>query len=186
MSPVEPLAHVLDALDHNSIPYMVAGSVAGNVYGVPRTTLDADVVIQPDIKSLRRFIDFLGEEFHADIIPALDALRHQGMFNVIHLATGFKVDFVVCKSRPFSKEEFQRRKNLPFTGKGRWFASPEDVILSKLEWGNAGGSERQFQDALNVAKSQNDNLDWIYMKRWAGELNIEDLLERVRTLVDPT
>ena len=101
------------------------------------------------------------------------------MFNVIHLETGFKVDFIIRKSRPFSKEEFSRREKSILLGKPRWFATPEDVVLAKLEWSKLGESERQFLDAVSVAKVQGENLDRSYLEKWAKELVIEELLQRL-------
>jgi hypothetical protein len=110
---------------------------------------------------------------------AQEALFSRGMFNVIHRETGFKIDLVVRKKRPFSQEEFSRRMSATFAGKQRWFASPEDVILTKLEWSKLGESERQFNDALNVARLQGPRLDRDYLQRWATDLGIQALLARL-------
>ena len=58
--------------------------------------------------------------------------------------------------------------------------SPEDVILSKLEWYRMGGevSERQWRDILGVLKTRAGELDLDYLRQWAKELNVSDLLER--------
>ena len=101
------------------------------------------------------------------------------MFNVIHLETGFKVDLIFKKSRPFSEEEFTRREQVTFLDQLRWFASAEDVILSKLEWSKQGESEKQYIDALNIAKVQGDNLAVSYLKKWAKALDVHDLLEKL-------
>jgi hypothetical protein len=57
--------------------------------------------------------------------------------------------------------------------------SPEDALLSKLEWAQEGASERQYHDALGIALSQLGRLDLGYLRRWANELGIRDPLERV-------
>lgn len=101
------------------------------------------------------------------------------MFNVIHLDTGFKVDLIVRKSRPYSEEEFRRRKEVPFGGATCWFASPEDTFLSKLEWAKLTGSERHVQDAEGIASVQGERLDWGYLRRWADVLGVRDLLQRL-------
>jgi len=106
-------------------------------------------------------------------------LLGEQMFNVVHLETGFKVDLIVRKSRPFSRMEFSRRQPAFYLGANRWFATAEDTILAKLEWSKASGSERQFNDALNVAKLQKENLDQAYLENWAKELGVLDLLEKL-------
>ena len=179
MSPEEALQVVLDKLEGCGIDYMLTGSFASNMHGVPRTTYDADIVIEVEPGSLDEFVRSLGDEFYVSREAAREAVSSGSMFNVIHLETGFKVDFIIRKSRPFSKEEFSRREKSILLGKPRWFATPEDVVLAKLEWSKLGESERQFLDAVSVAKVQGENLDRSYLEKWAKELVIEELLQRL-------
>jgi len=67
-------------------------------------------------------------------------------------------------------------------GRTAYFATPEDIILSKLEWYRMGGevSVRQWNDAVGVLKVQGERLDRDYLSRWASELAVEDLLDRAR------
>jgi len=87
------------------------------------------------------------------------------------------MDLIIRKGRPFSLEEFRRRMLGNIVGIQVFVVSPEDAILSKLEWSKAGESERHFRDALGVAVVQWESLDKEYLRKWARELNIEDLLE---------
>jgi hypothetical protein len=168
---------LLSKLDECGIPYMITGSFASNIHALPRATHDADVIIEAEERTLERFLESLGQAFYRSKEAAMDALAREQMFNVVHLETGFKVDLIIRKSRPFSRMEFSRRQPAFYLGANRWFATAEDTILAKLEWSKASGSERQFNDALNVAKLQRDNLDRPYLEKWAKELSIMDLLE---------
>jgi hypothetical protein len=179
MTPEDALKLLLSKLDECGIPYMITGSFASNIHGLPRTTQDVDVVIEVERRTLERFLESLGSAFYRNSEAAMDALAKQRMFNVVHLETGFKVDLIIRKSRPFSRTEFSRRQPTFYLGATRWFATAEDTILAKLEWSRMAGSERQFNDALNVAKVQRDNLDRIYLEKWARELDIPDLLEKL-------
>jgi len=179
MSPEEALQLVLFKLEQCDIPYMLTGSFASNLHGVPRTTYDADLVIEVGQKSLDRFVQQLGRDFYVSLEAAREAVTRRSMFNVVHLETGFKVDFIVRKSRSFSQEEFSRREKANYLGHPRWFATPEDVILVKLEWSKLGDSERQFIDALNIAKVQGENLDRAYLTKWAKEIDVEESLEKL-------
>lgn len=179
MSPDEALQFVLDKLEENGVDYMLTGSFASNMHGLPRATYDADIVIEVESGFPEGFVGSLGGDFYVSVEAAREAVSSRSMFNVIHLETGFKVDFIVRRTRPFSKEEFSRREKGVFLGKSRWFATPEDVILSKLEWAEVGASERQFLDAVNVAKVQGTRLDRPYLEKWAKELSIQELLKRL-------
>jgi hypothetical protein len=175
----EVLNDVLDLLDELGIPYMVTGSFASNAHGVPRLTQDADVIVEADLPGLISFITRLGQGFYADMDAAREAYERTGMVNAIHQATGFKIDIILKKSRSFSREEFARRQKVMLLGRTRWFASPEDTILAKLEWSKMEKSERQFEDALNIAKVQGEALDKEYVSKWAKELRVEKLVQRL-------
>ncbi len=83
------------------------------------------------------------------------------------------------KKRAYSWQEFSRRKNTTLMGMSLWILSPEDSILSKLEWSKGRESQTQFKDALGVIVVQWDSLDFDYLKKWAKELRIQDSLEQL-------
>ena len=184
MTPEDALALLLSKLDACKIPYMIAGSFASNMHGLPRATQDADIVIEADRASLERFLESLGQDFYKSEEAAREALLRRQIFNVIHLETGFKIDLIIRKSRPFSETEFSRRQSAFYLGTTRWFATAEDTILVKLEWSKQGESERQFNDALNVAKVQRHNLDRSYLRKWASELDLSDLVDQLLHKID--
>lgn len=179
MNPEDVLEIVLTKLEECNIPYMITGSFASNVHGVPRATQDADVVIETDRARMKQLIFKLGGEFYADVDAAEEALEKEGLFNVVHSATGFKVDLIIRKARLFSQTEFSRRQQTNLLGANRWVASAEDVILAKLEWAKAGQSERQYQDAVNIARVRGRELDKNYLEKWAQDLEIGDLLGKL-------
>jgi hypothetical protein len=179
MTPEEVLQQVLSRLHQCGIAYLTTGSFASNAHGVPRATYDADVVIESDRQSLESFLVSLRSEFYASPKAAKEALASRHMFNIVHLVMGLKVDCIIRKARPFSEEEFRRRKQLAFLGTLHWFATPEDVILSKLEWSKVGSSERRFADAVGVARVKPDSLDWTYLGKWAQELGVREFLDRL-------
>ncbi len=179
MSVEEVAQLVLQSLEAHKIEYMIVGSLASNLHGVPRATQDADIVIECDKFSLNSFIDSLQGNFYVDNQAALDALKSRSMFNIVHFSSGIKIDLIVRKWRDYNAEEFERRRQIHFRGTPRWVASPEDVILGKLEWSRIGASERQFNDAVNIAKIQRDRIDVQYLRRWANELNITKLLDKL-------
>ena len=180
MSQDEVIGRVVDALVELSVPYMVAGSFASNLHGVPRMTQDADIVIDVDETLALRLVRLLQREFYATEEAAREAVRLHRMFNAIHFETGFKVDLVVKKLRPFSSEELRRREPGKLGGRTVDFATAEDTILTKLEWAKQSGSERQVGDAVGIIRVQQDRLDWHYLERWAADLDLLDMLARAR------
>jgi hypothetical protein len=172
------LQRIVAALDDAGIPYMVADSLGSSFFGQARATNDADLVIAPTAEQLDRFLAALGD-YYVDPDTAHHALRNRSMFNVIEFASGSKADLILLKDRPFSTTEFNRRIPATILGVAVSAVTPEDAILSKLESARIGESERQFRDAFGVAAVQFDCLDWAYLRKWAVELGVDGLLNRL-------
>ncbi len=171
------------ALDAAHVPFMIAGSFASTVHGAPRTTQDLDVVIDPpDLASLDVLLGYFpSDAYYADADTAHDAFRRRSMFNVIDLATGWKVDFILRKNRAFSRREMERRVSLPVLGVSLPVASVEDTILAKLEWSReSGGSERQRRDVIGVLAANQANVDLTYLQEWVDALGLQDEWNIVR------
>lgn len=183
MSPEESaIASVVACLAASDVPYMVTGSLASTHHGRPRSTHDVDVVIDPSPASLQRLVAALHEVgFYVDDEIADRALRERRQFNAIHTETAVKLDLIIRKDREFSREELARRLPATLGGGTRvMLASPEDSVLSKLEWSRkAGGSERQIADAMGILEVQGDSLDREYVTLWAERLGVLDLWERL-------
>jgi hypothetical protein len=175
---------VIGAFDRLGIDYYVGGAVASLIYGIYRTTADADIIAEVRLEQVRALVQSLEDAYYIDADMIKDAIRHRSEFNMIHLDTMFKVDIFLPKKRPFDQAVRQRVKKseLQILGKSSVFnaESPEDVILTKLEWYKMGGgvSERQWGDILGVLKVQKMNLDTKYLRHWATEIGVADLLTR--------
>ncbi|NOY92689.1 MAG: hypothetical protein GXP55_15985 [Deltaproteobacteria bacterium] len=161
-------------LDAANIPYMLAGSFASTLHGRPRSTQDVDLVIDPTEHSIREFVGSIPpERGYVDLSAALTALRARDMFNVIDLDTGWKADLIVRKARRFSVREFERRRRAEWQGLSVYVASPEDVVLSKLEWCRlSGGSQRQLADVAGVVAALGEQLDVQYIEQWLDPLRV--------------
>jgi hypothetical protein len=181
-SPGEFLARLTGKLERAGIPHMVVGSFASSFHGIPRSSQDLDLVIDPDQESLQRFLaDLPAGDYYADADAAVDALRRRGQFNVIDIATAWKADLIVRKARAFSVEEMGRRTEGDLLGAHVFVASPEDTIISKLEWAQlGGGSDLQLRDAAGVLGLRGADLDFAYIERWVADLGLEDLWRRLR------
>lgn len=173
------LTNLIKELDRHGIPYMLTGSVASSLHGQPRATKDVDIVIAAAKEQVLNLVKALGENYYVSPNAIQEAFAHNSMFNVIDSVSAWKADFIIRKDRPFSKNEFERRRIAAIKGLNVWVASPEDIILSKLDWAKASGSEQQFRDALGVAVVQYDRLDVNYLRKWARELGVDIVLNQI-------
>jgi len=148
-----------------------------------RSTLDVDIVADMRQEHIQPLVAALSEEFYVDEEMMRDALRRRSSFNLIHYETAFKVDIFIRKIRPFDQMQLERRKLAVIVAdpeQSVYVLSPEDTLLAKLEWYRLGGevSERQWRDVLGILQVREGELDLDYVRTWARELQVTDLLER--------
>lgn len=187
---VEPaLAVALEvarALERLGVPYLVGGSVASSLYGIPRSTQDVDLLADLRDQHVEPLVAALGDRFYVDSERVRQAVERRSSFNVIQLATMFKVDLFVLEDDPLSQAEMARRRRVR-VGDGPdehlEVASAEDTVLQKLLWYRLGSgvSDRQWGDLVGILKVQRGRLDLAYLERWAREADVVDLLHRAFT-----
>ena len=181
--PLRVTLAVAKALERMGIPYFVGGSLASSAHGVARATLDADVVAKLEPGQAGRFAKEIGPEFYANVDAIADAAARRSSFNVIHVATAFKVDVFVPRATAYDDVEMERRQSLVIdesTGERMAFSTAEDTLLAKLLRYRQGNevSERQWRDVFGILRVAGKKLDGSYLSLWAGELNVADLLDR--------
>jgi hypothetical protein len=175
---LEVLQEVAQRLEQCGLPYMVTGSIAANFYAVPRMTRDIDIVIELSERDVDRFIRLFHEDFHLEAETVRAAVQNKSMFNLIHNEYIIKVDFVVRKDNDYRRMELSRRKKISVENRHIYVVSPEDLILSKLEWAKDSRSEVQLTDVRNLLSSVK-GLDRRYLSRWAKQLGVESLYRDV-------
>lgn len=181
LTATEPVAEAFEKL---GILYCIGGSVASSAYGIPRSTMDVDMVADLKPVHVRSFVRMLESSYYIDENMILDAIGRRSSFNIIHLETMLKIDIFVARNTPYDIETFKRRRRDTLDEEQKsaefYLVSPEDIILNKLLWFRLGGgvSDRQWSDVLGVLKVQKNLLDDNYLKYWASELKVEDLLEK--------
>lgn len=176
------LKPVVKTLDELSIPYYIGGSIASSIYGLPRATMDIDIVANIQVNHISRMKDSLEKDYYIDENMIREAINHNASFNLIHLKTAIKIDIFIRKGDPYQENAKRRkRKDTLIEDEERtefFFSSPEDIILNKLQWYEMGGrvSERQWLDVIGVIKVQKNLLDISYLTDWSRKLEIHGLL----------
>jgi hypothetical protein len=166
---------------------MLTGSIASSLHGEPRSTHDVDVVVVLDPESITKLLGaFSGPEYYLDKNTVGEAVENFGMFNLISIEDGDKVDFWMLTSDAFDRSRFARRTIVDFMGKRLVVSSAEDTILAKLNWAKlSGGSEKQIHDALRIYEVQHGRLDQTYLQEWAKRLSVEESLRRIEREARP-
>jgi hypothetical protein len=177
------LIHTIGTLDRAGIEYMLTGSIVTSLQGEPRSTHDVDVIVAIHGQHVPALIAaFPRPRYYIDEGAIREAMRSGGMFNVIDVEEGDKVDFWMLEDSEFDRSRFARRYAEQAFGVQLIVPSPEDTILAKLRWARmAGGSDRHVRDAVGVYQVQQPRLDEAYLDGWAARLKVGDLLQRVRS-----
>jgi hypothetical protein len=188
MSQQKLLVQVGKALDRLGIAWVTTGSIVSSIQGEPRATHDVDLVVQFAARQQKEFCNqFQSPEFYLSEAAISQAIQTQGMFNLLHISSGDKVDFWLLKDSDFDRSRFARRRTFEIEpGSCIWITSPEDTIIQKLYWAQeSGGSEKQFNDALRVYEMQFQNLDQAYMTTWTQQVAVVEEWQRLQEVAKP-
>jgi len=174
---------VIECFETLRIPYYIAGSVASSAYGLSRTTVDVDLIADIKMHQVDHLVKALKKDYYIDAGMVTNAINQNASFNLIHLHTMIKIDVFIPKPQSYDSEALARRQPDTLDEESSrifYLASPEDVILSKLQWYQKGEqvSQQQWKDVLGVLKVQGGKLDLEYLRHWATRLNLSDLLNR--------
>lgn len=177
MEQSELLRLLVETFERLGIEYQLTGSQATIAHGEPRFTNDIDVVVDLRLKQMDVFAaSFPAPEFYLSIEAMREAIRQRQQFNIIHPASGLKIDVIILPDNDSARSQWQRSVRLPVAGGYEAdFISPEDVILRKMEYYAEGGSEKHLRDIAGVLKIQADKIDRAYLAEWATKLAVADI-----------
>lgn len=181
MDPSELLRVVTGILEGLGLRYLVTGSTATIFYGEPRFTNDIDIVLDlPSARVSELCAAFPPDDFYLSEESVRRAVAGGGQFNLIHPKSGLKVDLIVAADSPFNRSRFGRSRRLsPGPDFQASFASPEDVILKKMEYFREGHSDKHLRDITGVFKISGDQIDRVYLEDWVSRLGLEKVWQEL-------
>ncbi len=170
---------VIDALNAAGISHMLVGSFSSNFYGIPRSTKDADFVLELQGDVGKEFFRTLGDDFEMD--PQLKFETNTGTFKqeMRFHGTPFTVELFRLSTDPFDQERNRRRLPAPLLGRKTWVPTAEDVIVMKLRWFR----RKDRDDIRNVMAVQHGRLDWPYIESWCQRHGTLALMDEIRRSV---
>lgn len=170
------LNEVCQKLEILNIDYMLTGSLAMSHYSTPRMTRDIDIVLEINLSDTDKFISLFKDEYYLSEESITESIKHEFIFNIIHLASSIKIDFIIRKNEIYRKIEFNRRKKIQLSDFELYIVSKEDLIISKLIWFKDSESELQKRDISNLISTTYDKN---YLYEWIDRLNLKDIFNLV-------
>ena len=183
MSNDELTLQVVDALTEANVPYMLVGSLSSNYYGVIRATKDADFVV--DLAN-RQFTDIsqrLKPHFRVDPQLTFESVTMTTRRIIDVADNSFRVELFQLSDDEHDQERFRRRRRLDYLGRSIYLPTPEDVIITKLNWlfRNPRGKDRE--DVRDVVAVQGSALDFDYIHSWCDRHGTRALLDEIRASI---
>lgn len=179
MTEAELLVDCLRRLETAGIDYMLVGSMAGNYWGVPRSTHDIDFVINYEQSQVPVIVEAFEDQFFIQPISVAAGLRPPHQFNALDNRSALKVDFFRVAGDEYEFTRFRRRKRVVLYEQPAWIAAAEDVLLHKLRWHKISPTDRQLSDARGIQLVSGSEMDRAYLEHWAERIAVADLLKLV-------
>lgn len=176
---------VFAALDAAAIPYMVVGSLASNFHGIPRSTRDADFVVELAADSLQRLEAQLPNGLTLERQGAFETVTGTMRHLIVLAASPFVCELFVLSADAHDRERFARRQSARVLTHPAFVASAEDMIVTKLRWAAAANRTKDRDDIRNMLAVRGPELDWGHIDRWAGAHGTASLLAEIRRSLPP-
>lgn len=180
------LRHAVETLERLSVPYVVVGSIASIAYGESRFTQDIDIVVELEMKHVDGLLaSFPVDDYYVNAATVRTAVRTNSQFNIVHPASGNKIDFILPRPNAWGRAHVARSRPVRILpDRDVMAASPEDVILGKLWYYSQGGGDRHLRDIGGILRITRSGVDRADVEKWAKELGLAELWEQVLAKVD--
>ena len=173
---------VIDALVALDINYMIVGSYASNSYGIDRSTLDADFVVELGEASLPELFRRLRPEIRFDPQMGFETVTMTRKHVAEVEGSEFQIELFQLGDDPHDRERFHRRHEVQSRGRSMFILSLEDVIVTKLRWARSKDKD-DVRDVIAVQGQE--RIDWAYVHRWTDQHGTTALLDEIRRSIPP-
>jgi hypothetical protein len=177
MTAVDFFLRIVTAFERLNVPYVTVGSFAANVYMDPRSTKDADFVLELDKANLTEIVAAIGPDFVLDRQMSLESVTLTSRYKLSHRDAAFEVELFGLSDDPHDQARFCRRLSKETNGVRVYVLTAEDVVITKLRWSLKAKRKKDLDDARNVLKVQADQLDLPYIRHWCALHRTRELLE---------
>jgi hypothetical protein len=153
----------MESFQKNHLRYLVVGGLAVNLHGVPRTTMDLDIIISFDKENIHSLLKAMGELNYVPRVP-VDAAsledpatrrflideKNMKAFSFCHRVETFKVIDIVI-AHPLIFNEAESKRNIVIAkGIEIPFVSIDDLITMKT----ASGRETDRSDIAMLLEAK--------------------------------
>ncbi len=172
---------VARTLGEAGVGYMMVGSFASNQYGIPRSTKDADFVIDVKGAAIESIYGLFSEKWEMDDQITFETITGSKKLELRHPGSEFVVELFLLSDDAHHLERWKRRTRQYVGDEQFWFPTPEDVIIQKLRWGRA----KDLEDVAAVVSVQQPHLEFPYIEKWCAEHGTLERLEAIRAKLPP-
>lgn len=177
---------VVEALERLGIPHMLVGSFSSNLWGIPRSTKDADIIIELRDHSAGEIVKLLGSDYRLDPQMSFETVTATVRYKIRHPASAFTVELFLLSMDPHDRSRFDRRVAKPLGTKMVNVATAEDVIITKLRWAKVGKRQKDLDDVKDVIEVQTPGkLDLAYIRHWCDQHGTRELFEQLLAQIPP-
>lgn len=176
----EAVVVMIDALERSGIPYMLVGSFSSNYYGVPRSTHDADFVVQLEREAFSRLMRALPPEVKLDPQLSFETVTGTSRYIATVADCAFKMELFILSDDPHDQTRFGRRRSVELLGRKTYLATAEDVVIQKLRWLDRARRNKDLDDLRNVIAVSGNVLDWDYIHGWCDKHGTREKLDEIR------
>ena len=176
---------MIGILESLKIPYMLSGSLATNLYGIPRATEDADFVLQIEGAEIREIVGKLPDEILFQQQATFETITASQKYECFMRGSSFRIELFLLTTDEYDQFRFSRRYRIETPYGAIWVPTVEDVVVNKLLWVQRAKRLKDTDDVRNVIGVQQNFIDWEYVHRWCEQHGTRKLLDSIRQSIPP-